>query len=236
MEKKFLVTAMGAVLAGAMGLAQAANVTLYGNVNIAIDAVDQDGGSDDINMESRSSSIGVKGSEDLGGGLKAIFQAEWQFDADERQQNIVDRDQWVGLKGTNWGKVRFGTISTAYKSTGAKLDPLYRTSLQGRGRSGVTLGCRGCVGGPMQSQLHAGADREVGGRLQNHIRYDSPSWSGVSFIVDYSLDDDDADDGDDTYGGAIRVYWHSVSREYFETLGVPVHRGRLFDGSDQCAA
>ena len=59
MDKRLLVTAMGAVLVAAMGSAQAGNVTLYGNVNIAIDAVDQDGGSDDINMESRSSSIGV---------------------------------------------------------------------------------------------------------------------------------------------------------------------------------
>jgi predicted porin len=206
MNKKVLVTAVSAVLVGGMGFAQA-ETTLYGNVNISIDYVNQDDevlglndgdSTDDINMESNTSSVGVKGSEDLGNDLKAIYQAEFQFDADDGG-SLTGRDQWVGLSGSNWGKVRFGTISTSYKSHGAMIDPLYRTSLQGRGRSSTTL----AGGGGMQSGLHSGKGGDAQGRLTDHIRYDSPSWSGFGFTVDYNLDDDDAADGDDTYGAGV---------------------------------
>lgn len=200
MNKKVLTTAMGAVLAGSMGFAHAGDVTVYGNVNVSIDAVDQDAGFsggagvDDVNMESNTSSFGFKGSEDLGNGLKAIFQVELQVDADETSSH-TDRDQWVGLAG-GFGKLRFGTISTGYKSHGAMVDPIYRTSLQGRGRgSSPTIP----GGGGMQSRLHNGSG-ESRGRLTNHVRYDSPSFNGLGATFDYSFDDDDVNDGNDTFG------------------------------------
>ena len=51
MNKKVLATAMGAVLAGSMSFAQAGDVTLYGNVNISINAVDIDGGEEEMKMD-----------------------------------------------------------------------------------------------------------------------------------------------------------------------------------------
>ncbi len=45
--------------------------------------------------------------------------------------------------------------------------------------------------------------------------------------------EDSSPDPEATYGGAIRVFRHSVSREYFETLGIPIRRGRVFDHSDR---
>lgn len=201
MEKKLLSTAIAGALAATMSLAANADVTVYGNVNVSVDAVDVDGGEDDVNMSSNTSSFGFKGSEDLGYGLKAIFQAEFQFEADERNggsndpNSIVDRDQWVGLAG-DFGKIRFGTMSTAYKSHGAMIDPIYRTSLQGRDHG-------------LQSRLHGGANG-VGGRLDNQIRYDSPEFMGFGAIVNYAFDSQDnngatalENDGDDTYGIGI---------------------------------
>ena len=193
MNKKVLTTAVGAILAGAMGFAQAGDVTVYGNVNVSLDSIDRDtgripvgGDADDINMESNTSSIGVKGSEDLGNGLKAIFQAEFQFDADE-QSGISDRDQFVGLAG-GFGKVRFGTISTSYKSHGAMIDPIYRTSLQGRSN------------GLQSASMHSGADGESRGRLNNHVRYDSPDMNGLGLTVDYAFDEVETGEDNDSYG------------------------------------
>ena len=75
MNKKFIVTAMGLVLAGGMGFANA-DVKLYGQLDVSIDATDVDGGEDDVNMGSNRSAIGVKGSEDLGNGMSAFFKVE----------------------------------------------------------------------------------------------------------------------------------------------------------------
>ncbi|MBD3394403.1 MAG: porin [Chitinivibrionales bacterium] len=187
MEKKLLSTAIAGALAASMSFAATADTTVFGNVNVSIDSVDVDGGTDDLNMSSNTSAVGFKGSEDLGGGLKAIYKIDFQFDATERNAGggITDRDQWVGLAG-NFGKVRFGSISTSYKSHGAKIDPIYRTSLQGREHG-------------IQSRLHRGAG-EVGGRMTNHVRYDSPDFQGLGFTVDYSFDRGTTATDNDTYG------------------------------------
>ncbi len=207
MNKKLLLTALSAALVGGMGSAQAGNLTLFGNVNVSVDSIDIDGGFDDINLASNTSSVGVKGSEDLGNNLKAIFLADFQFDA-ANGGDLTGRDQWVGLAGSSWGKVRFGTISTSYKSHGAMIDPLYRTSLQGRGSvNDLTSQTR------LQSALHSGKGGDAHGRLTDHIRYDSPNWSGFGFTVDYALDDDDARDGDDTYG--FGAHWKGAGALVF---------------------
>ena len=191
MEKKLLSTAVAAALVGSMGIAQA-DSTLYGNVNLSINNYDVDQGDSDTNMESNTSAIGVKGSEDLGNGLSAIYQAEFQFDAaNGTTGNWTGRDQFVGLSTKKLGKVRFGTLSTTYKGYGATVDPLYRTSLEGRSHG-------------LQSQLHRGKGENGQGRMTRHIRYDSPSWAGFGFSADYSLDENDPDASDDnTYGGGI---------------------------------
>ena len=183
MDKKILSTAIAGVLAGSMAFAANADVTLYGNVNISIDSWDIDGVGDDVNMENNTSAVGVKGSEDLGNGLKAIFQVEFGFDPDEGSGTTA-RDQWVGLEG-GFGKVRFGTLSTSYKSHGAMIDPIYRTSLQNRDS------------GLQSDGLHNGRG-ETRGRMNNHVRYDSPDFNGLGFTADYSFDQ--TADENDSYG------------------------------------
>lgn len=185
MEKKLLSTAIAGVMAATMGVANA-DTTIFGHLDYSVIAFDEDtgvakytstGGEDDVNMVCTTCSIGVKGSEDLGNGMKVMYKLDFQFDGVNRNANgsITDRDQWLGV-GANWGKVRFGTISTGYKSTGAMIDPLYRTVAQGRDHG-------------LQSPLHTGAGEEGQGRMTNHIRYDSPEFGGgFKVIGDYALD------------------------------------------------
>ncbi len=141
MTKKILPALIGAALAGGMTVA-AADVTVFGHIDTSLNNVDFDpgGGSpsqDDTNFHCTTCSVGFKGSEDLGNGLKAIFKIDFQYDiinrnrASDGTNSILDRDQWLGLAG-GFGQVRIGTISTVYKSHGAMIDPLYRTFLQGR--------------------------------------------------------------------------------------------------------
>ncbi|TCK19368.1 putative porin [Thiogranum longum] len=199
MNKKLIVTAMGLVLAGGMGLANA-DVKLYGQLDVSIDSTDVDGGDDDVNMGSNRSAIGVKGSEDLGDGMSAFFKVEWQVDIDDSEQgpgtNEDDtvgrnnsewkgRDMYVGLKSKGFGKIAFGSMSTAYKSPASKLDPFYRTRNQARN-----------IG--LQSSLHKGRGEEGQGRATNTIRYDSPTFAGGAKVFGtYTLDNNKNDANDD---------------------------------------
>jgi len=194
MNKKLIVTAMGLVMAGAVGLANA-DVKLYGQLDVSGNWTDSDvkaanatresskvgqngdGYEDDINMKSNTSAIGVKGSEDLGNGLSAFFKVEWDADLVDGG-NFRGRDQFIGIKTERYGKLTFGTMSTAYKSPGSKIDAFYRTPLQSR-----------AIG--LQSNLHAGKGEEGQGRATNTVRYDSPKFfGGLSAMATYTLDSD----------------------------------------------
>lgn len=87
MKKRFLIAAMAAAMVSPIAANAAA--TVYGNVHLSINDFDS---ADNLDMTSNTSSIGVKGSEDLGGGMSAIYKVEFQVDPTERNNNITDRD------------------------------------------------------------------------------------------------------------------------------------------------
>jgi len=184
MDKKILSTAIAGVLAGSMAFAANADVTLYGQIDLSIDAVDIDGAGDDINMNSNFSALGVKGSEDLGNGLKAIFMAEFQYDSAGLGNTpgtsaglTGSRDQWIGLQG-GFGKLRFGGMSTPYKATGAMIDPLWRTAFDSRSLGLAT------------NALHGGTGDDGHGRMTNAVAYDTPDFNGLSAAATYSFNND----------------------------------------------
>ncbi len=206
MTKKLLPAMIGAALVGSMTSA-AADVTIFGQIDESVVNSDIDAGLvnvgkmpsawssgcsgssgcsnvaqhdvDDTNLQSTNSSIGVKGSEDLGNGLKAIFMLDFQYDINNaNSSSLSDRDQWVGLAG-NFGTVKLGTASTSYKAHGAKIDPLYRTAAQGRSWG-------------QQSFLHGNAGEEGEGRADNSIFYTSPNWNGLEVMAHYTLDSDES--------------------------------------------
>jgi len=88
----------------------------------------------DLNANTRNNRIGVKGSEDLGGGLKAIYQVEFQVALADNDGYIADgelhngnnsavkmRNSFVGLAG-DWGTLLVGRHDTPEKIATAKLD------------------------------------------------------------------------------------------------------------------
>ena len=183
MTKKLLSFAVASILAAGVTAVQA-DATVYGKVLMSID--NSDNGDSDTNLNSRSGfgAIGVKGSEDLGNGMSAIFQLEYGTNPAAGSE-FGGRDQWLGLKG-DFGMVRAGTVTTNYKQSGAKLDPMWRTSLDIRESGGL-------------SGLHGGKGEQGQGRATNTLRYDSPSFSGAKVVANYTLDSGNADD-EDGYG------------------------------------
>jgi predicted porin len=137
MNKKLIALAIAAIAAPAAYAADN-EVTLYGQVNVGVVAADHwdvksygpNGVSqlrvDDLNTNSR---IGLKGEENLGDGLKAIFQIEQGVGPDDTVGNagvanstdpngngnaFASREGWVGLKG-GFGSVRLGRGKSAYQ-------------------------------------------------------------------------------------------------------------------------
>jgi predicted porin len=202
MKKRFLVAAMAAAMVSP--IAAHANATVYGNVHLSINDFDS---ADNLDMTSNTSSIGVKGKEDLGGGVSAIYKVEFQVDPSERNQNITDRDQWVGLKSA-MGTVKFGTMSSNYKQMGGKVDPMYRTRLEGRGFMGIQT-----------STLHGGAG-ESRGRMTNTIQYASPKMGGLQAVFNTTVSGND----DETMGLGIRYVQKGVMAyfDYIDTAAMQV--------------
>lgn len=142
MKKSLIALAVaGAVSAPAM--AATSNVDIYGNIGLSYDYINTDSnvpGADKklSRVSSNSSRIGFKGSEDLGGGLAAIWQIEQQFDWDNGTQNLVGtlgnntnlnlRNTFLGLSSKSMGTVLMGKHDTPYKLATGKLDIFADTS------------------------------------------------------------------------------------------------------------
>jgi predicted porin len=190
MTKKLLPTMIGVILAGGVAVAQA-DVQVFGHIDESLVYVNggriQNSGGQNFypNLVSRGDnntdlvctdcSIGFKGSEDLGNGLKALFFLDWTVDINN-STTPDGRDQWLGMGG-NFGTLKAGTMSTVYKSYGAVLDPVYRTVAQQRN-----------IG--LQSNLHNEKGDVGQGRATNTVGYDSPDWNGLKANVTYTIQPD----------------------------------------------
>lgn len=190
MTKKLLPTMIGVILAGGVAVAQA-DVQVFGHIDESLVYVNggriQNSGGQNFypNLVSRGDnntdlvctdcSIGFKGSEDLGNGLKALFFLDWTVDINN-STTPDGRDQWLGMGG-NFGTLKAGTMSTVYKSYGAVLDPVYRTVAQQRN-----------IG--LQSNLHNEKGDVGQGRATNTVGYDSPDWNGLKLNATYTIQPD----------------------------------------------
>jgi predicted porin len=172
-----------------------ADVTLFGEAKLSIDfdnKVPSDSGKSNTHMDSNQSKFGFKGSEDLGNGLKAIFNFAWELDPTETKSGsssntLADQDQWVGLQ-SSFGRMTFGSMATSYKASGKAVDPLYETALQAREFPGF------------ESELHRGSGK-FGGRQTNTVMYETPSFMGLHLIGHTGLDETNADNH--SYGGGV---------------------------------
>jgi len=171
-----------AVLGAIAGAAQAqSSVTIYGIVDTGIvytsKALTSTGGTGSkFSVNSgviQGSRLGFKGVEDLGGGLKALFQLEAGFNndtgglqGDKGTSTLFRRKSVVGLGG-NFGSVLLG------RQTDILDDVSQWTSVQDFG--GVT----GSVGHNL--------DRLEGTRTNNSIRYNTPDLSGFTGSLIYGF-------------------------------------------------
>ncbi|MFZ2988141.1 porin [Ideonella sp.] len=118
MKKSLVLTAIAATLA-APAFAQS-SVTIYGRLNVGAESQKIGDGDAKGAIVDNASRIGFKGTEDLGGGMKAMFLIEHGFDASTGKADTTfwGRESWVGL-ATKFGTVKLGNLgfSEAYLAT-----------------------------------------------------------------------------------------------------------------------
>jgi predicted porin len=116
--KKLALSTLSLALLGAAGAAQAqTSVTLYGVIDTSIAFVHGNNGQAINSWQMLSGNLqgsrwGLKGTEDLGGGLKAIFQLENGFDPANGRLNqggrMFGRQSYVGLDHAQYGTLTLG--------------------------------------------------------------------------------------------------------------------------------
>nr|CAA65772.1 porin [Ectothiorhodospira shaposhnikovii DSM 2111] len=187
MQKKVLVFAVAA----AMGLPAAAmaDTTLYGRMNLSVDIVDN-GDDTTHQLASNSSRLGVRGSEDLGNGLRGVFQIEAALQGDSGSafgsSNLTGRNTYVGLAGA-FGEVRVGKHDTPYKLATLPLN-FFADTLGDMNH--VTSQMGGLdkydgVEGLVASKSGLGSFYN---RNDNTLLYLSPNFDGLQFMASYTTD------------------------------------------------
>ncbi len=176
MKKSILALAVAGALA--IPFAAQADTILYGSARVSVDyndelnllsapPIDSDGNWDVVNNSSR---LGVVGSEDLGGGLSAVYRYEFGVDVTEGGNWDSNRPKYVGLKG-GFGTLTIGTQDTPYYNVAGITDIF---------NSGKTfLSTQWLGGGLSLSSNRSQADGDLV-RLSNSVYYSTPDFNGFS--------------------------------------------------------
>lgn len=164
--KKSLVALAALAVVGAAS-AQS-TVTMYGIVDMGVATLkDTAAGVDTVKNGVQqgtmsNSRIGFKGTEDLGGGLKANFVLEYAVNPDEKTTSMDNRVGTVGLSG-NFGALTVGRQYTPYHNVQFAMDLLVNLN--------ATPG------------YVVNAHNFNGGRASNSVNYTSPTFSGFTGSV-----------------------------------------------------
>lgn len=136
MNKKLIALAVAAGMAAPM--AANAAPTVYGHLQAEYTSYDNGGNTADQDQidDNKRGRLGVKGNEDLGNGLQAIYKFEFQVETTEGNVDDGDRNSYVGLKG-GFGSVKLGALKSPYKYFGGvKHDAFVTTAMQARDGNG----------------------------------------------------------------------------------------------------
>lgn len=173
--KKSLI-ALAVLAASGAALAQS-SVTIYGRADLAVGAQKTLNNSSESRMFDgglTTSRLGFRGTEDLGGGLKATFQLEQRINLSSGQytnSTAFHGASTVGLSG-GFGQVRAGRMTTVLDDVRALA---YSSNVFD---SSFTPASNGVFssGGDFTS------------RFRNMLRYDMPSMGGVYGGVNYAFE------------------------------------------------
>jgi predicted porin len=176
--KRIALSTLSLALLGAAGAAHAqSSVTLYGLIDESIQYVNHANTANNHLFAMYAGNLqgsrwGMKGTEDLGGGLKAIFQLESGFDPNTGKSNqggrLFGRQAYVGLTQDAYGTL---TLGRQYDPVVDMVQPLTADNF-----FGSTFTTPGDVD-----------NNDNSSRTNNAIKYVSPVWGGFQVEGMYAL-------------------------------------------------
>ena len=180
MKKTILASALGLA---ALGAHAQSSVTLYGIVDTGIGYQSSSaklgsnaGGASVVKMVQgvwAGSRFGLKGSEDLGGGTRAIFQLEEGYNSATGAQSTTNlmfsRASWIGVSNANYGTLTAGRQYAPYYTL---LSPYSPTTW--------LTGAYGAHPGDIDSM-------DTIYRINNSLVYTSPNIAGLTVSGMYAL-------------------------------------------------
>lgn len=177
-----------ALTLAALPVAATADVTLYGAIKAGVQTYrsveHREGKVVGVGTGSEisdfGSKIGFKGQEDLGNGLKAVWQLEQGASVAGTNTGWGNKQSFVGLKG-GFGTIRAGSLNSPLKNTGANVNA-------------------------WESGKFTGNVLEISGMAQREhrylsVRYDSPEFAGFSGSVQYAPKDNSGSNGESYHVG-----------------------------------
>jgi predicted porin len=176
MQNRIKVMAITAVMSTPV-LADTFNVNVYGNVDVSYDSIKTGNATNGTTgvtsnrVASNISYLGVKGANDLGDGLSALWQIESLVNIGNAGATqggnfqLGNRDTYAALKNADLGTLLAGRYSTPYKLSTYRLDTF--------------------VGGiaDNRSLLGSAGYSTFDGRQDQTLAYISPNWGGLTVMA-----------------------------------------------------
>ncbi len=163
--------------------AQPSSINIYGLISAGVGYVTDEGGvrrRHAVSGTNQNPRLGFRGSEDLGDGLRGVFTLEMGFNvmtgALSQNGRGFGRQAFVGLSDKRWGALTFGR---QYDTVHDYLGPVLIAS------NGVAIGD------------NDNAYNNI--RIQNSIKYISPSIAGINFTGVYGLSESASQSDNNAY-------------------------------------
>ena len=190
---------LSAAIASTMGLASQGYAagpidgTIYGKINVSVVNSD-DGASDEWNLNSNASRLGVKGKTEIADGLYAVYKAEFEMcvdDGDCKGQTFTQRNIMGGVRGS-FGTVWAGKHDSPTKLAQNKIDLFndlegdIKNTFEGENRvSNIVAYTSPTINGFSSTvAMMPGEGADVDGDGQD----DTGLTDGISYSVSYSMD------------------------------------------------
>ena len=208
MKKTFVAVA---VLGAFAGSAMAADVTLYGKIDLGLQYQHLDNGTTTTDQfketsgQNSGSRFGLKGTEDLGNGMKVGFVLENGFSGDTgafgTDGKLFDREAQLNIQ-SDFGTLAFGRMGSLSSGLGSFNLNNYMAMSTGWGDYSSKLG-------------HFGLNRA---RYDNMVTYQTPRFAGVRVSAQYSF----ANSGTEAV--------HTAANQRYAGLGVDYANGPFTAG------